>query len=85
MMLEEDSLWSPRDTEVLQTMKSGISPSGRWAIGFAQQCTIALTNNEMLSMYLHTVHHRIWRPKYFTNNWQNGEAEIFANESITQC
>ena len=43
MMLEEDSLSSPQDTEVLQTMKSETSPSGRWVIGFAQQCTTSLT------------------------------------------
>ena len=65
MMLEEDFLWSPRDTEVLQTMKSGTSPSERWVIGFAQQCTIALTNNETSCMYLHTVLHKIWQPQFF--------------------
>ena len=64
MMLEEDSLWSPQDTEVLQTMKSETSPSERWAIGFTQQFTTALTNNETSCMYLHTAHHKIWQPKY---------------------
>ena len=85
MMLEEDSLSSPWDTEVLQIMKSETSPSGRWVIGFTQQCTTSLTMKCCACTYLHTVRHKIWGPKYFANSWQNGEAETFANESIAQC